>query len=142
MSEFDGIVEDASTRYGNWEGTLAYDDPDDEGALERNLGIDPNRYWVLGLKVAHIEGAHFVDSYVVDKDVVPDTEALREFAVEHEGQIPVTRIKGTGLRFDQVLSLFKRAEFVARSQAMRALAGCQLRITGTEDLGNEFPMDD
>lgn len=130
MSEDFGFVEDAATQYTDWRGTVAADNPD-FGSLEERLGLDFENYMIVGFGVHHEHGSG-VTVYAIPRRGLEGLHVWHH--VDSEGNLPVIEFTDTsGLRFDELLGLFKRLEVVAVLRGAIADQGVRLKVVERRD---------
>ena len=96
-------VEKATTQHEDWVGSAAADNPQ-EGVVEEALGIDPNRYAVVGLSLfAGWGDFHPVTAYVVDRGDLPDRAAL-----EAAAEVPVLEVTDLQMTSAEMLAVMKQ----------------------------------
>lgn len=130
MTEDFGFLEDAATQYTDWRGTVAADDPD-FGSLALRLGLERDEYMIVGFGVHHEVGS-MVSVYAIDRRGLEGLH-VSDF-IDSDGNLPVIEFNDTtGLRFDELLGVFKRLEVVAVLRAAIADQGVRLKIVEQRD---------
>lgn len=100
--------EPASTQYDDWMGTSAFDDAHDhEDELPKAIGL-PDGYWVIAFSAYPLGDEWGVTVYALERDRVPNWEALDQLRQAEQNEIPVIEIEAHHLSTETFLKCFKR----------------------------------
>jgi hypothetical protein len=119
------ILQIAETQYNDWTGTSAADDAESINriGLDKVIGLDPERWWVLSVEIYAAEPADLekdcVTVYALDRDKFKLHSAadLDEYARAHGGALPVTSFVVKDVAASRiVLESFKRFAVQLRSK--------------------------
>ncbi len=85
------IWRDAEVSYPDWHGTAQLEHRLTERSIEQAVGLDPSKWWVIGLDIGGGESAHDLHVIAVRRSLIPDGgDALPKIAGANGGVIPVT----------------------------------------------------
>lgn len=81
---------DASVTYPDWVGTAQLDQRATAPGVAAAVGLDPERWLVVGIDIGGGEHAHHLHVVAVDQTELRSGEGLSELAAANGGQLPVT----------------------------------------------------
>lgn len=88
---------DAEVTYPDWRGTAQLDQritsrvPGEDPGVEALVGLDHEKWWVVGIDIGGGEHEHWLRLLAVSQDIMPaGGDAFRRIAESNDGEIPVT----------------------------------------------------
>jgi hypothetical protein len=109
------VLGEAETQYNDWRGTVALDVPVDHEALALLAGLDPDEWFIIGLRIGG-DRLEMVSIYAIPRSLLAERGAIAAFAARHGGRIPVTEheidVSEAGTRL--LANVFERCSIVAR----------------------------
>jgi len=110
------------TQYNDWTGTSAADTSDTRVGLDKIVGVDPDRWWILALDIYAAEpadlGGDCVTVYALDREKfdLHSAKDLDQYARANNGTLPVTSFVVSQIAASRIiLESFKRFGVQLRS---------------------------
>lgn len=95
---------DAEVRAPDWHGTAQLDLRKTTGRIEEVVGLDPDKWWVIGLEIRDSESSDYLRVVAIRRDLLPEgSSSLPRIAHENGGELPVTEFLVHGVDPFQVL---------------------------------------
>ena len=133
----DEITDIASTQYNDWMGTAAFDDPHEELATDV-LGIDPDRWHVLGISVFGGWGDyHRAIAFAVDRTQLRDGETFDDLAARSGGKLPVVELTDLRATARDIFDRFKQFSVVVWANGESPGRTYDMERTETRSLGED-----
>jgi hypothetical protein len=122
----------ARVQYGDWRGTVALDNPDDQADLYRLAGIDPDEWLVCGIEIHRLEVAGIEGSILaLRRDMIAEFDDWEKVADSFGGAVPVTEfVFREGLTM-AILAQFKRVDIRASLRHALEDQNLELEVTNT-----------
>ena len=122
----------AHVQYGDWQGTISLDDPQDEGELYRLAGVDQDAWLICGISIDGAAGMGISASvYAVRREAIHEFSDWERIAQGNVGAIPVMEFElreGTALA---LLGTFKLSSIHATLRDAIENAGLDLEVVET-----------
>jgi hypothetical protein len=119
----DYIWGDAEVSFPDWRGTVQLDRRMTGPQLHELVGISPDSWLIVGIRIGGGEHAHDLHILAVDRAIVPDGgDVFLKIASSHGGEIPVTDF------------LIHSADPYAVLKAMTHVLDLRLRARGAVDI--------
>jgi hypothetical protein len=124
----------ARVQYGDWHGSVALDNPDDDANLYRLAGISRDEWWICGLEInSASESAAGVSGSVlaVRRELIKERADWEKVARANGGNLPTTEfVLREGITM-AVLGEFKRADIRVLAGQLSDVGGIGLEVSET-----------
>lgn len=119
----DSIWGPASVTYPDWNGTAQLDQRRTTAGIEEQVGLDPERWMVVGLDIGGGELSHALHVVAIDRALVPEGgDVLPKIASSNGGNLPVTEFRVSGVDpYDLLRAVTHQFELRMRLRGTREL---------------------